>query len=164
MRSKDTEFAAIKLRRCPVEGGAKVVHSVWTYCAKHSGFNFRSGAGSLRTVRVGKLLFRKCRQAHDNNLEVLQHIILYLSMRRPQSTGNPGHAGAEFFEIPYFQEFCLSRPRHFSKNRPKIIKKICGVHPLLTGLRPSHPPRWVLKVWLQWCLLTMTVCIAIVLL
>ena len=34
------------------------------------------------------------------------------------------------FEIPYFKEFCLSRPRYFSKNRQKIIKRnFAGLHP-----------------------------------
>jgi len=34
------------------------------------------------------------------------------------------------FEIPYFKEFCLSRPSYFSKNRQKIIKRnFAGLHP-----------------------------------
>jgi len=37
------------------------------------------------TVRVSKLLLTNCVQAHDNSLEVLPHIILYLSTRRPQT-------------------------------------------------------------------------------
>jgi len=56
-------------------------------------------------------------------LEVLGHINLYLSTRRPQNIGFLGHAGTGCFEIPYFQKFCLSRRRKFSKNRLKIIKK-----------------------------------------
>jgi len=32
-----------------------------------------------------------CVQANDNNLEVLPHIILYLSTRRPQIIGSRGH-------------------------------------------------------------------------
>ena len=39
-----------------------------------------------------------------------------------------------FFEIPYFQEFCFTRPRIFFKNRPKIIFK------KIEGLRPAPPP------------------------
>ena len=95
------------------------------------------------TVLVIQLFLTNCVQAHDNKLEVLRHINLYLSTRRPQLIGHPGHAGSRFFEIPYFQEFCLSRPRNFSKNRQKIIKKNsrgCAPHPLLPGLHPSHPP------------------------
>ena len=95
------------------------------------------------TILVIQLFLTNYVQAHDNNLEVLQHINLYLSTRRPQIISHPGHAGSRFFEIPYFQEFCLSRPRKFSKNRPKSSKNIsrgCAPHPLLTGLRSSHPP------------------------
>jgi len=39
---------------------------------------------------------------------------------------------SQFFDIMYFQKFCLSRPGHFShKNRQKIIKK------KFAGLRPA---------------------------
>jgi len=38
------------------------------------------------------------------------------------------------FEIPYFKEFCLSRPRNLSRNRQKIIKKN------FAGLHPAPPP------------------------
>jgi len=34
---------------------------------------------------------------NDDNLRVLPHIIFYLSSRRPQLIGNPGHAGPGFF-------------------------------------------------------------------
>ena len=92
-------------------------------------------------------MLRNCVQAHDNNLQVLQHIILYLSTRQPQRTGHPGHAEAGFFEIPYFQEFCLSRPRFFPKNRPKIIqKKIRGAAPRTHSLRGYAPPTHWAKV------------------
>ena len=60
------------------------------------------------TVMVSKLLLTNCVQARDNMLEVLRHINLYLSMRQPQKTRFPGNAGTGFFEIPYFQEFCVS--------------------------------------------------------
>ena len=43
------------------------------------------------TVRVSKLLLTNCVQANDNTLEVLPHIILYLSTRRPQNIRSPGH-------------------------------------------------------------------------
>jgi len=48
---------------------------------------------SKYTVRVSKLLLTNCIQAHDNILEVPPHIIpnLYLSTRRPQNIGFPGH-------------------------------------------------------------------------
>jgi len=86
------------------------------------------------TVRVSKLELRNCVQSHDNTLEVLRHIILYLLTKLPQSTGHPGHAGAGFLEIPYFQKFCPSRPRIFSKDRQKIIKFF------FAGLRPAPNP------------------------
>jgi len=93
------------------------------------------------TVRVSKLLFRNCVQAHDNILEVLRHIILYLSKRRPQSTGNPGHAGPGFFEHPYFQEFCLSRPKNFQNSTIIITKNSRGSapHPPPYGAAPLPP-------------------------
>jgi len=48
------------------------------------------------TVMVSTLLLTNCVQAHDNMLEVLQHINLYLSMRQPQNIGCPSHAGPDF--------------------------------------------------------------------
>jgi len=41
------------------------------------------------TVLVIQLFLANCVQAHDIYLEVLQHIILYLSTSRPQITGHP---------------------------------------------------------------------------
>ena len=38
-----------------------------------------------------------CVQASDDKLRVLLHIIFYLSARRHQLIGNPGHAGARIF-------------------------------------------------------------------
>jgi len=95
------------------------------------------------TVRVRKLLLRNSVQAHDNCLEVLPHINLYLSMRRHRTLGCPGHV------TPSYLKFCISKNSVFqdqdifSKNRQKSSKKIVGLspHPFLTGLRPSHPPR-----------------------
>jgi len=76
------------------------------------------------TVLVIQLFLTNCVKAHDNCLEVLLHINLYLSTRRPRTIGSHGHVNSQFFEIMYFQEFCHSRPEHFfQKNRPKIIKK-----------------------------------------
>jgi len=114
---------------------------------------------------VSKLLLTNCVQAHHNMLKVLRHmkLNLHLSTRRPQNIGFPGHAGTSFFEIPYLQEYCLSRPRKCLQNRQKVIKKNsrgCGPHPLRTGLRSSHPLRQVPNVCPQWCLLTMTVYLA----
>jgi len=43
------------------------------------------------TVRVSKRLITNSVQAHENILEVLPHIILYLSTRRPQNIRSPGH-------------------------------------------------------------------------
>jgi len=77
------------------------------------------------TVRV--LLLRNCVQAHDNTLWVLWHIIFYLSTRLPQIIGSLGHVRTCFFEIPYFQEFCLQDPKS-----TKIIK--------FAGPRPAPIP------------------------
>ena len=112
---------------------------------------------------VSKLLLTTCVQAHDNMLEVLRHINLYLSTRWPQNIGFSGHAGTRFFDIAYLQEFCLSRSRKkFQKSTKNNQKKSwgCAPHPLRTGLRPSHPQGQVPNVWPQWCLLTMTVYLA----
>jgi len=40
-----------------------------------------------------------CIQAHDNMLEVLPHINLYLSTRRPQNIVFPDYAGTGFFFV-----------------------------------------------------------------
>jgi len=97
------------------------------------------------TVLVIQLFLTNCIQAHDNCLKVLLHINLYFSTRRPRTIGSTGHVNFQSFEIMCFQEFCLSRPGHFSKKSTKNHqKKICRATPgtpLLAGLRPSHPPR-----------------------
>ena len=91
---------------------------------------FEEGRGPIKSYQV-----------HDNLLEILRHINLYFSMRRPQKIGFPGHVGTGFFKIPYFQEFCLSRPRFFSKIRQIIIKKKLRT-PSLQGCAPlTHQDR-----------------------
>ena len=112
------------------------------------------------TVKVIQLFLTNCVKAHDNCLEVLLHINLYLSTRRPRTIGSHGHVNSQFFEIMYFQEFCHSRPEHFfqkksTKNHQKNLRG--APHPLLTGLGPSLLPRQVLNVWPQWCWITRTV-------
>jgi len=61
------------------------------------------------SFRGSNLLFRNYVQAKDDSLEVLQHIILYLSTRRPWTIGSPGHVTFSFFP---------------SKNRLNILKRI----------------------------------------
>ena len=116
------------------------------------------------TDRVSKLLLRNCVQAHDNWLKVLAHINLDHSTGRPRTIGSSGHV------TPSFLKFCISKNSVFQdqdifpQNPQKIInKKIRVAQPLLTGLRSSHKTRWVLNVWPQWCLLTITVYLAIML-
>jgi len=51
---------------------------------------------------------------------------------------------SQFFEILYFQEFCLSRPKHFfQESTTNHQKKIEGLRPAPPPYRlhPSHPPR-----------------------
>jgi len=48
------------------------------------------------TVRGSNLLFRNYVLAKDYSLEVLQHIILYLSTRQPWTIGSPGHIISSF--------------------------------------------------------------------
>jgi len=55
------------------------------------------GLRVMSTVTYTNMSSQNCIQAHDNMLEVLPHINLYLSTRRPQNIGFPGHAGTGFF-------------------------------------------------------------------
>jgi len=96
--------------------------------------NRSPSAQAKYTVRVNKLLLTNCVQAHDDCLEVLPRVILYLSTRQPQTIGPPGHVSSQFLEFLYFQEFCLRRPNFFFKNPQKIIKK------KFAGLLPAPPP------------------------
>ena len=79
---------------------------------------------------VVHLVLTNCVQAHDNCLEVLPHINLYLSTRQPRTIGSL--VTPSLFEILYFQEFCLSRPRHFFQKSAKNHQK--------AGLRSALPP------------------------
>ena len=62
----------------------------------------KSGHASISpakcTVQVGQLVLTNCVQAHDDCLEVLAHIILYLLTRRPRTFGSDGHVTAIFFQ------------------------------------------------------------------
>jgi len=95
------------------------------------------------TVRVSKLLIRNCIQAHDNTVEVIRQIILYLSTRRPQIIGSPGHVRTCFLNFRISKNSVFQDQEFCPKNPQKIIKKKsrgCAPHPLLTGLRPLQPP------------------------
>jgi len=52
---------------------------------------------AMCTVLVIQQIPTNCVQANDDKLRVLPHIIFNLLARRPQLTGNPGHAGPGFF-------------------------------------------------------------------
>ena len=84
------------------------------------------------TVRVNKRLsrFRSCVQAHDNCLEVLPHINLYLSKRRPRVIGSPGHVILRLF---------LKTKIYVPKIYKKSSKKKSRGAPPPYGTAP-HPP------------------------
>ena len=93
------------------------------------------------TVRVSKILLRNCVQAHDNTLEILRHITLCLSTRRPQNFGSSGHVRTCFLKFRICKNSVFQDQEFFSKNPQKIIKiKSRGYapHPLHTGLHPSY--------------------------
>jgi len=71
------------------------------------------------------------------------HQFLPLDETAPKDRGSRSRWD-RIFKIPYFKEFCLSRPKFFSKNRPKIIKKkFAGLHPApsLYGAAPLPPTK-----------------------
>jgi len=79
-----------------------------------------------------QLFMTDCVQAHDSILEVLRHIILYLS-RRPQNTCRTGDTGVGFLKLRISQN-SVFKTKKFSKNRPKIIEKNS------VWLRPAPTP------------------------
>jgi len=93
------------------------------------------------THRVSKLLLRNCVQAHDNCLEVLPHINLYLSTRRPQTIGSPGHVTPSFLKFYIFKNSVFQDQDIFSENRQEIIKKNRGAAPRSPSLRPLPPTK-----------------------
>jgi len=119
------------------------------------------------TVRVSKLLLTNCVQiAHKLRTDQLQYFggtTTHHSLPLDETASNcwvSQSRNSQFFEISCFQKFCPSRPGIFfpklTKNHQKKSRG-CTPHHLLTVLRPSYPPRYLLNVWPQWCLLTLTV-------
>jgi len=106
------------------------------------------------TVSVTKLfrVFQNCTQAHEDRTYVLLNINLYLLIMP---------ALPITYSVYPKTQFCLSKLgfclQIFTKKCPQKNSWGYTPHPLLIGLRSSHPPRWVLNLWLQWCLLTLTV-------
>jgi len=68
-------------------------------CVVWGGRGVREELSAKCTVLVIQLFLTNCIQAHDNLLEVLRHIKLYLSTRWPQKIGFPGSD---------FLKFCIS--------------------------------------------------------
>ena len=103
-----------------------------------------SGVLTKYTVRVSKLLLTNCVQSNDDCLEVLPHINFELSTRKPRTIRSPGHANSQFFEILYFQEFCLCKTKtFFPKIHEKSSKKFAGLRPALPpyGAAPLPPTK-----------------------
>jgi len=73
----------------------------------------------------------------------------------PERSGFPVTLGPDFGNSVFTRILSSSsRPRIFPKIDKKSSTKIsqgCAPHPLLTGLRPTHPQRQMLNVWPQWC-------------
>jgi len=92
------------------------------------------------TVKVGQLLLTNCVQAHNDCLEVIPHIVLYLSLRRPRIVGSPGHVTPGFLKIRISKNAVFKFEDQFffkklTKNHQFVFG--CAPHPFLTGLRPA---------------------------
>jgi len=87
------------------------------------------------TVLIIQQMPANCVQAHDNSLEILPHIILYLSTRRPQTIGSPGHVRIYFLKSRISKNSVFQDQEFFSQNRQKIP------HPLLKGKKISK--NWI---------------------
>jgi len=102
------------------------------------------------TVRACKLLLTNCVQAHDDCLEVLTHIILYLSTRWSRTVGSPGHLTPRFLKFhisknsvfwnSIFPRILFQDQEFFSKNRRTISQQNSRVAPPSYGAAPL-PPR-----------------------
>ena len=93
------------------------------------------------TVLVIQLFLTNCIQAHDNCLQVLPHINLYRSTRRPRTIGCPGHVNLSLSKSCISKKSVFQGQDMFSKNRQKIIqKKIVGLRPAPTPYGAAHLP------------------------
>ena len=86
---------------------------------------------AMCTVLVTQQIPTNCVQANDDKLRVLPHIIFYLSARRPQLIGNPGHTGPGFFSTNVLD---ISKP--FSRNFDfNVSYSSCWVYSLIKALK-----------------------------
>ena len=97
-----------------------------------------TGRWAMYKVRVSKLLLTNCVQAHDNCLEVLPHINLYLSTRRPRTIGSPGHATLSFLIFPRILSF--KTQTFFAKIDEKSSFFFGGAAPRTPSFRSGAPP------------------------
>jgi len=135
--------------------------AVWNYrCIMYAGFHIiltrlqkedakrskeRLFNGATRpakyTVRVSKCLLRNCVQAHDNCLEVLPHINLYLLTRRPRTIGSPSHVSPSFFWNSVCSRILSFKTKtFFPKIDKKLSKKVRGAAPCTPSLWGCTPP------------------------
>jgi len=93
------------------------------------------------TILVIQQMPTNCIQANNVILEVLPHIILYPSPRRPQIIRSRGHVRNSFLDFRISNKVCLWRPRIFF---PKIDKnyheQFRGIVPRTPSLRGCAPP------------------------
>ena len=86
-------------------------------------------------------------------------------MRKPGTVGSLGRVNPRFLEILYFQEFCLSRPRHFlqksTKNHQKQYRGPAPCTPSELGCAPPTPQGSVLFACLHLYLMTLTLYLAL---
>ena len=94
------------------------------------------------TVLVIELFLTNWVQAHDHYLEVLQHIILYFSTRRPQIIGYSGHVRTCFFWDSVSPRI-LSSEIISKKSKKNHQKKFAGLpwRPAPPPYRAAPPPR-----------------------
>jgi len=101
---------------------------------------------AMCTVLVIKQMPINCVQANDTILELLPHIILYLSTKRYQNIGSPGHVTNSFLKF-CFSKNSVFQDKLFSKNRQNSSNfGFAVLHPAPPpyGAAPSHPPRCAL--------------------
>jgi len=91
----------VLFKRCECKGGHPLVMTQ-TGLGTEGVLQMKDPPLAKFTVLVIQQMPTNCVQANDNNLEVLLHIILYLSTRWPQIIGSRGHVINDFLKLRIF--------------------------------------------------------------
>ena len=164
--SRITNCAAVLKRICSLRQSidrGKSAECRWSArCGEMMCYSFDSTWQTWMIVRAQKWTLDPGRWSSNLNAQRPWIIIRYVSFSNNGGSARNSQIALKFSNcaLKFVKIWNEIRNFVFTKIlsvKTSLLSRGCALHPLLTGLRPSPPSKWVLNVWPQWYWIIITV-------